>query len=116
MNSEDDRILRAHRTKAQAKESYDKISRFYDYFTWAFERKYRNMAIEAAINAVTAWKNEQTYIKDQQIDAVDRASWGVTSDPDHENVQEYANGIEKHKPLINSAAMAILELLEGARE
>ena len=47
MSSEDDRILRVNRTKAQAKESYDKMSGFYDYLTWAFERKYRNMALES---------------------------------------------------------------------
>jgi ubiquinone/menaquinone biosynthesis C-methylase UbiE len=46
MNSRNDRILRVHRTKAQAKESYDKISRFYDYFAGVFEKKYRNMALE----------------------------------------------------------------------
>ncbi|MFQ6088244.1 MAG: class I SAM-dependent methyltransferase [Candidatus Methanofastidiosia archaeon] len=46
MNSKNDRILRVHRTKAQAKESYDKISRFYDYFAGVFEKKYRNMALE----------------------------------------------------------------------
>ena len=46
MNSQNDRILRVLRTKAQAKESYDKISRFYDCFTGMFEKKYRNMALE----------------------------------------------------------------------
>jgi len=46
MNSKNNRILRVHRSKAQAKESYDKISRFYDYFAGVFEKKYRNMALE----------------------------------------------------------------------
>ncbi len=46
MNSKNDRILRVHRTKAQAKQSYDKISRFYDYFAGVFEKEYRNMALE----------------------------------------------------------------------
>jgi len=46
MKSENDKVLRVYRTKAQAKESYDKISRFYDYFAGAFEKKYRNMALE----------------------------------------------------------------------
>jgi len=46
MNSKNDRILRVYRTKAQAKESYDKISRFYDCFAGVFEKKYRNIALE----------------------------------------------------------------------
>lgn len=46
MNSTDHQVLRVYRTKAQAKESYDKISRFYDYFAGVFEKKYRNMALE----------------------------------------------------------------------
>jgi demethylmenaquinone methyltransferase/2-methoxy-6-polyprenyl-1,4-benzoquinol methylase len=46
MNSRNDRILRVHRTKAQAKESYDKMSRYYDYFAGVFEKKYRNVALE----------------------------------------------------------------------
>lgn len=46
MNSKNHRVLRVYRTKAQAKENYDKISRFYDYFAGVFEKKYRNMAIE----------------------------------------------------------------------
>jgi demethylmenaquinone methyltransferase/2-methoxy-6-polyprenyl-1,4-benzoquinol methylase len=46
MNSKDHQVLRVYRTKAQAKESYDKISRFYDYFAGVFEKKYRNMALE----------------------------------------------------------------------
>lgn len=46
MNSKNNRTLRVHRSKAQAKESYDKISRFYDYFAGVFEKKYRNMALE----------------------------------------------------------------------
>lgn len=45
MNLKNHRVLRVYRTKAQAKESYDKISRFYDYFAGFFERKHRNMAL-----------------------------------------------------------------------
>jgi len=39
-------VLRVNRTKAQAKESYDKMSPFYDYFAGIFEQKYRNMALK----------------------------------------------------------------------
>lgn len=46
MKSKNHNILRVYRSKAQAKESYDKISRFYDYFAGVFEKKYRNMALE----------------------------------------------------------------------
>jgi demethylmenaquinone methyltransferase/2-methoxy-6-polyprenyl-1,4-benzoquinol methylase len=46
MNSKNLQVLRVYRTKAQAKKSYDKISRFYDYFAGVFEKKYRNMALE----------------------------------------------------------------------
>lgn len=46
MNSKNHRVLRVYRTKVQAKESYDKISRFYDYFAGVFEKKYRNMTLE----------------------------------------------------------------------
>jgi len=48
MNSKSDqaKILRVYRSKEQAKESYDKISRFYDYFAGVFEKKYRNLALE----------------------------------------------------------------------
>ena len=46
MNSKNYKVLRVYRTKAKAKESYDKISRFYDYFAGVFEKKYRNMALE----------------------------------------------------------------------
>ncbi|HAJ32203.1 MAG TPA: 2-heptaprenyl-1,4-naphthoquinone methyltransferase [Candidatus Atribacteria bacterium] len=46
MNSKNHKVLRVYRTKAQAKESYDKISRFYDYFAGVFEKKYRSMALE----------------------------------------------------------------------
>lgn len=46
MNSKNHRVLRVYRTKVQAKESYDKISRFYDYFAGVFEKKYRNITLE----------------------------------------------------------------------
>jgi demethylmenaquinone methyltransferase/2-methoxy-6-polyprenyl-1,4-benzoquinol methylase len=39
-------VLRVTRTKAQAKESYDKMSPFYDYFAGLFEQKYRNVALK----------------------------------------------------------------------
>lgn len=39
-------ILGVYRSKEQAKETYDKLSRFYDYFAGIFERKYRDMALE----------------------------------------------------------------------
>jgi demethylmenaquinone methyltransferase/2-methoxy-6-polyprenyl-1,4-benzoquinol methylase len=46
MKSKNHNVLRVYRSKAQAKESYDKISHFYDYFAGVFEKKYRNMALE----------------------------------------------------------------------
>jgi ubiquinone/menaquinone biosynthesis C-methylase UbiE len=46
MNSKNHKVLGVNRTKAQAKESYDKISCFYDYFAGVFEKKYRNMALD----------------------------------------------------------------------
>ena len=39
-------ILPVPRTKEEAKRSYDRISRYYDYLTGAFERKYAEMALE----------------------------------------------------------------------
>ena len=39
-------VLPVTRTKEEAKQSYDRISRFYDYLTGAFERKYAEMALE----------------------------------------------------------------------
>ena len=39
-------ILRVRRTKAQAKEVYDRISRFYDYLAGVFEKKYRDRTLE----------------------------------------------------------------------
>jgi len=46
MNSKNHKVLGVYRTKAQVKESYDKISYFYDYFAGVFEKKYRNMALD----------------------------------------------------------------------
>jgi ubiquinone/menaquinone biosynthesis C-methylase UbiE len=46
MSSDHDTILRVTRTKAQAKESYDRMSPFYDIFAGGFEQKYRNMALK----------------------------------------------------------------------
>ena len=45
MSPDSHTVLRVTRTKAQAKESYDRISRFYDYFAGVFEQQYRNMAL-----------------------------------------------------------------------
>jgi demethylmenaquinone methyltransferase/2-methoxy-6-polyprenyl-1,4-benzoquinol methylase len=39
-------ILPVPRTKEEAERSYDRISRYYDYLTGAFERKYAEMALE----------------------------------------------------------------------
>ncbi len=39
-------VLPVPRTKEEAKRLYDRISRFYDLFTAAFERKYAEMALE----------------------------------------------------------------------
>ena len=38
--------MRVCRSKEQARESYDKISKFYDFLIGIFERKYRNMALD----------------------------------------------------------------------
>jgi demethylmenaquinone methyltransferase/2-methoxy-6-polyprenyl-1,4-benzoquinol methylase len=40
------KILRVYRSKEEAKKSYDKISKFYDYFAGIFEKKYRDMALK----------------------------------------------------------------------
>jgi len=40
------RVLPVPRTKGEAKRSYDRISRFYDYLPGVFERKYAEMALE----------------------------------------------------------------------
>lgn len=42
----DSAILPVPRTKEEAKQFYDRISRFYDYLTAAFERKYAQRALE----------------------------------------------------------------------
>jgi demethylmenaquinone methyltransferase/2-methoxy-6-polyprenyl-1,4-benzoquinol methylase len=39
-------VLRVSRTKAQAKQVYDRINRLYDFFAGFFEEKYRNRALE----------------------------------------------------------------------
>ncbi len=39
-------ILRVYRSKEQAKESYDKLSSFYDFLTGPFERKYQDKALK----------------------------------------------------------------------
>lgn len=44
MNRE--KISRVHRTKEQAKRSYDRMSRIFDCITGTFEKKYWNMALE----------------------------------------------------------------------
>ena len=41
-----EKIARVHRSKAQAKQSYDRMSRFYDTFAGGFESKLRNLALE----------------------------------------------------------------------
>jgi ubiquinone/menaquinone biosynthesis C-methylase UbiE len=48
MSSENNRaeISRVYRSKKQAKESYDKLSRFYDYFAGIYEKKYREITLE----------------------------------------------------------------------
>lgn len=46
MSSDIRTVLRVTRTKSQAKESYYKLSSFYDYFTGPFEQKYRNRALK----------------------------------------------------------------------
>jgi ubiquinone/menaquinone biosynthesis C-methylase UbiE len=46
MNSKYHKVLEVYRSKTQAKESYDKISCFYDYFAGVFEKKFRNMALD----------------------------------------------------------------------
>ena len=38
-------VLPVSRTKEEAKQSYDRISKYYDYLTGAFERKYAEMAL-----------------------------------------------------------------------
>jgi ubiquinone/menaquinone biosynthesis C-methylase UbiE len=46
MDADNHTILRVTRTKAQAKESYDRMSLSYDYFAGVFEQKYRNLALK----------------------------------------------------------------------
>lgn len=45
-DSKKDEILRVSRTKEEAKASYDKLSRYYDYLAGLFEKKYRNIALQ----------------------------------------------------------------------
>jgi len=45
MNEKNYRISRVKRTKAQAKKSYDRISKYYDRIAGVFEKKYRNKAL-----------------------------------------------------------------------
>ncbi len=46
MDSTPHTVSRVTRTKAQAKKSYDSMSRFYDYLAGIFEQNYRNMALK----------------------------------------------------------------------
>ena len=46
MSSDIHRVSRVTRTKEQAKMSYDRMSRFYDYFAGVFEQNYRDMALK----------------------------------------------------------------------
>ncbi len=46
MGTHDQKALRVMRSREQAKRTYDKLSRFYDYFIGIFENKYRNKALE----------------------------------------------------------------------
>lgn len=46
MNSANEPVLPVTRTKARAKESYDKMSRFYDLFAGVFEQRYKNRALK----------------------------------------------------------------------
>lgn len=45
MESDLHTVSRVTRTKAQAKQSYDRMSLLYDYFAGVFEQKYRDMAL-----------------------------------------------------------------------
>ncbi len=46
MGSTPHTISRVTRTKAQAKQGYDRMSRFYDYLAGVFEKNYRNVALK----------------------------------------------------------------------
>ena len=39
-------VLRVTRTRSQAKESYDRMSLFYDFLTGVFEQRYKNIALK----------------------------------------------------------------------
>lgn len=44
-NNNSSKILRVYRSKEEAKKSYDRMSKFYDYFAGIFEKKYRDITL-----------------------------------------------------------------------